>query len=108
MFRILLILSLLFTLPCLAEENTFLYLHSPDCGYCTSFNPVYEKLVKRYSYKYKFVKNNIDTKDGRTLAMKHRAYYVPLVVVIKNNKATHIPPSCLVDFSCVDKVLQKI
>lgn len=115
MFKIVLsFLLLFFTLPVFAgsfedamnsSDNVFLYIYTPQCSYCTKFNPNYRKLTSVYGQKCKFVKVDGTTNYGRNLAYTLRASYVPFVVLFKTKtkNAAAIPPDCLLDYSCVSK-----
>ena len=114
--RLLILLSLFFVLPANAGEledalskhpNVFLYLYTPECGYCTRFTPKYEKLSKVYDSSYGFVKINANTAYGYKLMRQYGARYVPFVVLVKskNNYAAQVQTACLMDTPCMDKVL---
>ena len=116
MKRILCILSLLASLPVCAGEfdnaiknydKVFLYLYTPACGYCNKFNPVYQRVSKDYGAKCKFIKVDANTKEGTNLMNQFGARYVPYVVTIDNKAhvAGQVPPECLLNYECTDKVL---
>ena len=59
--RFLFLLSLILVTPVCAGEyedanrfyaHVFLYLQTPDCGYCRQFEPIYAKLEKKYNKVY--------------------------------------------------------
>ena len=89
------------------NQNVFLYLYTPECGYCTKFTPKYEKLSKVYDSSYGFVKVNANTQYGYNLMRKYGARYVPFVVLVKskNGYAAQVQTACLTDTPCMDKVL---
>ena len=116
MFRfILCFLSLLFLLnPVFAgsfedalksSDNVVLYMSSPTCGYCKKFEPIYEKLNHAYGNKCKFVKVDVTTKYGQSLASQVGVRVVPFVMLFKTKQKmmTSIAPECLLDYACISK-----
>jgi thiol-disulfide isomerase/thioredoxin len=87
------------------NNNVFMYLYTPSCGYCNKFNPIYENLKKSYSSKCQFVKIDATTSRGQYYAKKFGGNYVPFVVLSKNhgNSMMQIPPSCLINYACANK-----
>ncbi len=85
------------------NENVFLYIYTPQCGYCMKFSQNYRRLISAYGQKCKFVKINGETPYGVNLATKLRANYVPFVALInsKANKGEIISSDCLLEYSCV-------
>ena len=90
-------------------NNVFLYLYTPDCGYCTKFTPRYNKLSKMYDKSYKFIKIDASTPYGYSILKKFGARFVPFVVLMnpKKNVNKLITPSCLMDGVCTEQALQK-
>ena len=88
--------------------NTFLYLYTPRCGFCTKFTPRYNKLSKMYEGSYKFIKLDADTAYGNKILRSYGGYYVPYVLLInsKKNKVTQISPSCLSDLACIERKMK--
>lgn len=88
-------------------KNVFLYIYTPQCGFCNRFLPRYNKISKQYDRDFTFVKVNGSTLYGYKLSRKFNASYVPYVVMInpKTNYAAHVVPGCLIDSACIDKVL---
>lgn len=116
--KILLIATFLLLLPAFAGEyedalksgdKIFLYLYTPECGYCTKFNPNYNKLSSIYGNKCKFLKINAATTYGNSIMRNFNAYYVPYVSIIDNKKHTfsRIDPSCLLNYACVQDAVNK-
>ncbi len=115
MIKILLcFISLFLTIPVFAgqfedamrnNDNIFLYIYTPQCGYCKKFEPNYKKLVSAFGNKCKFVKLDGNTEYGETIAYKYKAVYVPFVLLINNKtkQTTMVPPHCLTDYSCVSQ-----
>ena len=89
------------------RDNVFLYLYTPNCGYCTKFTPRYNKLSKMYDSKFAFVKIDASTNYGITLARKYRAGFVPYVMLLNKNKSQFVSPSCLSDNVCVENAIKK-
>lgn len=115
--KCLLILSIIGILPCFAGElenafvkndNVFLYLYTPQCGYCTKFTPRYNKLSKMYDKQYAFVKVDASSKYGYQLMSQYRGSFVPYVLLLNQKKklALQLPPACLMDNACVENALK--
>lgn len=109
---------LIITLPVFAGElenaftqndNVFLYLYSSTCGYCTKFNPIYEKLKKNYNTTYAFVKLNVNTYYGHKIYRAYNGRFVPYVLLLnqKKNRAIYINPNCLLEYSCITQEVNK-
>ena len=119
MFKgILLILLIFLTLPVKAgvyedsiksNTNTFLYLYTPNCGYCTRFNPIFNKVATEYAGNCKFLKIDAQSNYGQTLASSMKIAYVPYVIVVNNKKQTvnRISPQCLLNYACVKDAVDK-
>ena len=115
--RFLLILVLFTTLSASAgeldklinnNEKLFLYLYTQKCTYCVKFNPIYNKMAKKYGSKCKFLKLDANTEQGSHLMYETRASYVPNVLIIDSTKRTmgKLTPDCLLNEACMDKVLK--
>lgn len=91
------------------HNKIFLYMHTPQCGYCVKFNPVYEKISKKYGDNCKFLKIDANTEYGGTLMRSLRAYYVPYVAMINVKKQTmySITPKCLLNYACTQDAVEK-
>lgn len=85
-------------------QDTFLYLYTQRCGFCTKFTPRYDKLSKIYAGNYKFIKIDAETPYGNKILRSYGGYYVPYVILLnsKKEKATKISPYCLEDFVCIE------
>ena len=90
-----------------AGRNVFLYLHTPICGYCKKFNPIYDKLSKKYAEKLAFIKVNASTQYGNELMYKYRGMYVPYALIIKKDRAGIIPIQCLMDTVCIKNAIEQ-
>ena len=110
--KCLLILVLTLFLPAFAGEvenainkgyNVFLYLYTPNCGYCKKFSPRYDKLSKMYDGQYNFFKIDASTDYGRDLIIKYRGMYVPYVLLLNNKKGVQVHPDCLMDNVCIER-----
>ena len=88
-------------------KNLFLYLYTPQCGYCTKFNANFQKLAQAYGEKYNFVKVDATTQSGKSLMRNYRAFYVPFVLIsdTKKSKSIQIAPDCLLSYACVEGAL---
>ena len=88
-------------------KPVFLYMYTPECGYCTKFSPRYQKLSHVYDGSYTFVKIDASTYYGYNLMRQLKARYVPYVALIKpkTHYASQIDVNCLADTSCTDKTL---
>ena len=114
--KFLLILTLLISIPVFAGEyedaiklsdKVLLYLYTPNCNYCNRFAPYYDKLSEIYSGKCKLLKIDATTRYGEELAKRFGIRFVPYVVLVevKKDRGVVITPSCLVEYSCVNKVV---
>ena len=94
------------------NEQVFLYMYTPSCGYCKKFNPVYNKIVEKYKSQYKFVKVDASTLYGSNVFRNYGGRYVPYVVLLNSKvvkkDALQITPNCLLELACVDAVLSNI
>ena len=114
--KVLITLICLATIPVIAglvedakssKDFVFLYLYTPECGYCKKFNPNYNKISQKYRNKYEYLKINANSSYGNSLIRSYRARYVPFVVIInsKTGKGYQLQTSCITDFACLDKVV---
>ena len=90
-------------------QNVFLYLYTPDCGYCKLYSPLYEQTIRSHKGEFTFLKINGDSNYGHQLVYKYRARYYPHVVMInaKKNKVLQILPPCLMDNVCTDAEIKR-
>lgn len=89
-----------------SKGKVFLYLYTPDCGYCTKFSPRYDKLSKMYGERCAFLKVDASTPYGYELMKKYKGRYVPYVLLINSNKAEVVTPSCLSDNACIENEIR--
>jgi len=90
------------------NKNVFLYLYTPECGYCKKFSPKYNQISQKYNKEYKFIKLDASTPYGYSIFRKFNGRYVPYVVLIDSkNKAKNIDYLCLEQAECTDKILTK-
>ncbi len=90
------------------NKNVFLYMYTPECGYCQKFEPRYNKISKMYDKNYTFVKLNANTQYGYSIFRRFNGRGVPYVVLINSkNKANAVDYYCLMQTECTDKVLKK-
>ncbi len=113
---ILCLLSLFFVSPVFAGayedamknyNNVFLYIYTPQCGYCKKFEPNYNKLKSAYSGKCKFVKIDATTDYGKVISYNYQVKYVPYVALLKPKAkdGIQVPPKCLLNYSCISQQL---
>lgn len=116
MKKIFLLLALLMIVPAQAGElenainakkNVFLYVTAPWCGACKAFNPIYQSLENQYNKKFTFIKVDADSNYGSGISRKYNVRYIPYVRIIKPNSSQQIPYKCLVQYSCINNVLEK-
>ena len=116
--RFLFLLSLILVTPVWAGEyedanrfdaHVFLYLQTPECGYCRQFDPIYAKLEKKYHNECKFVKIDANTDYGYSVMQKIGAHYVPYVLLINNQRQTiqRVLPQCLLNNACIKDAVEK-
>ena len=92
-----------------ANDYVFLYMHTPNCGYCKKFNPIYENLVKTYGSEITFVKIDASNRYGFNIMRSYNARYVPFVVLIKSKerKGWQVDTRCLLDNACINKTIKE-
>jgi thiol-disulfide isomerase/thioredoxin len=115
--KFIIILSILSIIPVYAGEledalkqnkNIFLYMYTPECGYCNKFAPRYNKISKMYDKHYTFVKLNANTQYGYSILRRFKGRGVPYIVLINSkNKASAVDYYCLMQTEYTDKVLMK-
>lgn len=91
-------------------EKVFLYLYTNECSYCVKFNPIYEKLVKKYGKKCEFIKVDANTEYGNSLMRATNGFYVPNVVLINSSARSmgKIVPTCLLNSACINDAVEKL
>ena len=116
---LLLLITLLISIPAFAGElenamsrkpHVFLYLYTPQCGYCKKFEPNYYKIASMYNKNIAFLKVNANTAYGQTLSKKYNVRYVPFVYLIdsKSKHGYHVTSSCLMDRACLDRICSNV
>ena len=90
------------------NERVFLYIYTKNCGYCVKFNPVYEKLAKKYGGECKFIKVDANTLYGQSLSRAFGIRFVPYVAITKSRlgQSAIIPPNCLLHFDWSDEIMR--
>ncbi len=90
-------------------KRVFLYLYTPNCGYCKKFAPRYDKLSKMYDGQYNFVKIDASTLYGMKVMRMYNGMYVPYVLLLnpKDRSGVQISPSCLLDRDCIEKSMKE-
>ena len=117
MIRFLLcLLTLFFVSPVLAGpyedamenyNNVFLYIYTPQCGYCKKFEPNYNRLKSVYGKNCKFVKIDATTDYGSVISYNYKVKYVPYVALLKPREKDgfQVPAKCLLEYSCISRQL---
>ena len=90
------------------KDYVFLYLYTPECGYCKKFEPKFEILSKTYDNYYAFLKINAKTSYGYKLMRTYNGRYVPFVLLLNKNtkQGAQVNTECLMNNVCMDKVLK--
>ncbi len=90
------------------NKNVFLYMYTPECGYCTSFTPRYNKLAKMYDKQYTFIKLDASSMYGYKVFRSYGGRYVPYVVLINSkNDTKSVSANCLASTECTERTLIK-
>ncbi len=91
-----------------SNKFVFLYLYSPDCGYCQKFQPVYNKLAKE-NKDFSFVKVNTYNIDGYKLMRKFKGRYVPYIILYNSEQqnAAQVSPACYMNEVCMTRALKE-
>ena len=92
-----------------SKPYVFLYLYTPECGYCQRFTPKYFKFSKMYDKSFAFVMEDANQYYGNKLIRKYKGKYVPYVVLYnsKTKKAASVPSYCIMKDECVDKAIKQ-
>lgn len=117
MKKALIIFLLSFVVPVFAGEfenaynsgsDVLVYFYSPHCISCKKFDSLYNEISSDYK-DIKFVKVNIDTKDGLALMQKYHGLTIPYLILTgsKNGKTVSVPLNCFVSDMCFQRVLKK-
>ena len=91
-----------------SKSKTLLYLYTPECSYCVTFNKIYQKLTQKFGNNCKFVKVNAHSSEGMKLMQKYRGVFVPYILLIDNNKeyVAMLSPNCLFDYACTSSAVE--
>jgi thioredoxin-like negative regulator of GroEL len=107
MKKLLIISALMLTsaLSTLAMEKPKVILfHMQGCSACKKFAPAFEQMMSKYSNKFDFSKEDINSSK---LADQLGIDYVPMVYIIDSDKNTKtaIDSSCLATQGCFEQKL---
>ena len=102
LFLILAVTPVLLTVA--KEKPQVVFFHMHGCSACKGFTPLYEQMSSKYSNKFSFVKQDINTSR---LADKLRISSVPAVFIIEptTNAKTEISYDCLTQQGCFEQKL---
>ena len=84
------------------HDKVFIYLYTKNCGYCVKFNPIYEKVMNKFSNRCKFLKIDAETPYGISVMRDLQGVFVPYVILMDNKekKLYKLQPNCLLDYAC--------
>lgn len=85
-----------------------LYIYMNGCPYCRMFDPVFEKLSQKYSYKYNFVRAEYRNGIMPQLCQKWNVRGFPFMALMnpKTNSGKRVSNECLWDDNCLIKSFQ--
>lgn len=109
MKKSLIILALMLTsaLSTLAlEKPKVILFHMHGCSACKKFTPLYDQMMSKYSNKFSFSKEDINSSK---LADQLGINYVPMVYIIDSDKNTKtaIDSDCLSQQGCFEQKLSQ-
>lgn len=86
-------------------KPTVLLIHEHGCSACQKLMPLYDEIASKYSNKFKFVKEDLDSSSWAT---KLNVKSVPAVFIInpKTQATEAINYDCLWQQGCFEKTLQ--
>lgn len=85
-----------------------LYIYMNGCPYCKMFDPVFEKLSQKYSYKYNFVRAEYRSGIMPQLCQKWNVPGFPFMALMnpKTNSGKRVSLECMNNDDCLIKSLQ--
>ena len=85
-----------------------LYIYMNGCPYCRMFDPVFERLSQKYSYKYNFVRAEYRNGVMPQLCQKWNVRGFPFMALInpKTNSGKRVPLDCMNNDDCLIKSFQ--
>jgi thioredoxin-like negative regulator of GroEL len=109
MKKLLIILTLMLTsaLSTMAlEKPKVILFHIHGCSACKKFAPTFEQMMSKYSNKFDFSKEDINSSK---LADQLGINYVPMVFIIDSEKSTKtaIDSDCLATQGCFEQKLSQ-
>lgn len=86
------------------EKPQVLFFYSQGCSACQNFKPLYEQMASKYSNKFNFIKQDINSSN---LASKFNVNSVPAVFIVnpETQAKTEISYDCLQQQGCFEKKL---
>lgn len=85
------------------EKPKVIMFHMHGCSACKKFAPTFEKMSSKFSDKFLFSKEDVDSPLANQLGIN----YVPMVFIIdSNNNKTAIDSDCLASPGCFEGKLQ--
>lgn len=91
-----------------SDKPFALYMYMNGCTYCRRFDPVFEKLSQKYSYKYNFVRAEYRSGVMPKLCKKWNVSGFPFMALVnpKTNSGKRVSIECMNSDDCLIKSLQ--
>jgi len=89
-----------------SEKPKVILFHMHGCSACKKFTPTFEQMASKYSNKFNFTKEDI---NSSSLADQLGINYVPMVYIIDSDKQTKtaIDSDCLSTQGCFEQKLSQ-
>lgn len=90
----------------LQDKPVVVMFHMHGCGACRKFSPIFDKFSSKFSDKFNFVKEDINSSN---LAKTLNFMTVPAIFIVhpKTMAAKRIEDNCAWDNGCFTKALQE-
>lgn len=85
------------------DKPTLLYIYAPMCGACKQFESTFNSAMGKFSNKFNFVKEDINSSQR---AQSLNVSETPSVFILQNNKSQRIGWDCLSNPSCFEQRLK--
>lgn len=87
------------------DKPVVVMFHMHGCGACKQFSPIFDKFASKFSDKFNFVKEDVNSSN---IAKTLNFATVPAIFIMqpKTQKATRISDNCAWDNECLTKTLQ--
>lgn len=82
---------------------TVLYIYAPMCGACKEFEPTFNAAMAKFSQKFNFVKEDINTSQR---AKSLNVTETPSVFILQQNNSQKIGWDCLSNPNCFEQKLK--